>query len=83
MRIERRVDLVPEPGFRAERLAAAARDRARRVNLVRGTAHDDHGARKPSRELGERERSTDDAAGDGPVPAGVDGLDAPVRPHRQ
>jgi hypothetical protein len=51
------------------------------VDLVRGTAHDDHGACKSLTQLGECESGTDDGPGNAAVSTRVDWLDLAVRPH--
>ena len=82
VRVERDVDLVPQAGLDRERLAAAACDGARGVDLVGGTAEDDELAGELVAVVGERERRGHDRAGDHAVPARVHGLDLAVLADR-
>ena len=79
MRVERRVDLVPEPRRRRHGLAAADLDRQRRGDLVGGAAEDDELPGQLVPQVGQRERRRDYAARNRVVPAGVHRLDRAVR----
>src|SRR5438552_10610001 len=83
MRVERRVDPVPEAGSRRHGLAAPALDGQRRRDLVRGAAEDDDGAGQLVPQVGQREGSRHDARGDRVVAARVDRLDRAVRPEHR
>ena len=82
VRVEGDVHLVPQARLDRERLAAAARDGARGVDLVGGAAEDDELAGELVAMIGERERRGHDRAGDHAVPARVHGLDLAVLADR-
>src|SRR4029077_20552088 len=79
VRVERRVDLIPEPCRRQHGLAAADLDRQRRGDLVGGAAEDDELSGQLIPQVGQRERRRDYAARNRIVPARVHRLDRAVR----
>src|SRR6476661_741066 len=83
MRVERRVDPVPEAGRRRDGLAAAALDGQRRRDLVRGATEDDDRAGQLVPQVGQRESGRHDAGRDRVVAARVDRLDRAIRPEHR